>query len=87
MRLLDALNAAKAEDDLPRRDALLDELRALARDHADDAAVREWLAKGLVLALNHAEAEGDLPRRDALMEELTELATAYPDLLDFLRQV
>jgi len=29
------------EDDLARRDALLGELRALARTHPNDAAVRE----------------------------------------------
>jgi len=32
---------AKVEDDLARRDALLGELRALARTHPNDAAVRE----------------------------------------------
>jgi len=35
---------AKVEDDLARRDALLDELRALARAHTDDFAVRQPLA-------------------------------------------
>ena len=42
--LFNALIDAKAEEDLPRRDALLEALRALARAHADDAAVREPLA-------------------------------------------
>jgi hypothetical protein len=38
--LFNTLNDAKAEDDLARRDALLDELRALARAFPDDAAAR-----------------------------------------------
>lgn len=42
--LFNTLNHAEAEDDLPRRDALLDELRALADAH-DEPAVRESLAK------------------------------------------
>ena len=42
--LFNTLVYAKAEDDLARRDALLDELRALARAHPDDAAVRQPLA-------------------------------------------
>ena len=42
--LFDKLVDAKAEDDLARRDALLDELRALTRARPDDAAVRQPLA-------------------------------------------
>lgn len=42
--LSNTLVDAKAEDDLARRDALLDELRALARAHTDDFAVRQPLA-------------------------------------------
>ena len=38
--LFNTLYCAKAEDDLARRDNLLDELRALARSYSDDAAVR-----------------------------------------------
>jgi hypothetical protein len=36
-------NDAKAENDLARRDALLEELRALARAFPEDAAAREML--------------------------------------------
>ncbi len=39
---------AKAENDLGRRDALMEELRQLHRAYPEDAAVRERLAKGLV---------------------------------------
>jgi hypothetical protein len=42
--LLNSLNDAKAEDDFARRDALLDELRALVQALPDDAAVRQPLA-------------------------------------------
>ena len=74
-----ALEVAKEEDDLPRRDAVLAELRTLATAYPDDAPVREQLAKALFNTLNHAKEEDDLPRRDALLAELRTLATAYPD--------
>src|SRR5215831_15679942 len=45
--LCNTLNAAKDENDLARRDGLLDELRALARTYPDDATVRDALARGL----------------------------------------
>ena len=76
---MNTLNHATAEDDLTRRDALLDELRALATAHPEEAAVRQQLAGGLLNALNDAKAEDDLARRDALLEELNSLAEAYPD--------
>jgi hypothetical protein len=79
MGLFNTLVGAKAEEDLPRRDALLEELRALATAYPEDAAVREPLAKGLFNTLNDAKAEEDLPRRDALLEELRALASAYPE--------
>jgi hypothetical protein len=41
--LLNTLIHAKDENELARRDTLLDELRALARSYPDDAAVRELL--------------------------------------------
>ncbi len=77
--LSDALNQAKAEDDLARRDALLEELRALAGAHPEDAAVRAQLARGLFATVNYAKNEDDLARRDALLEELRALAGAHPE--------
>jgi hypothetical protein len=77
--LFHSLNDAKAEGDLARRDALLDELRALARDYPDDTVVRELLAGGLANTLNDAKAEDDLARRDALLDELRALAQTHPD--------
>jgi hypothetical protein len=71
--------AAKTEGDLARRDALLHELRALARNYPDDAAVREQLANGLWRTLDDAKAEGALTRRNALLDELCTLARSYPD--------
>jgi hypothetical protein len=76
--LLSTLVGAKAEDDLTRRDALLDELRALAHTYPDDAPVRELLAKGLLSTLVGAKAEDDLTRRDVLLDELRTLAHTYP---------
>ncbi len=60
--------------ELPFLAALLGDLAALARDHAEDAAVREPLARGLFNTLNAAKAEDDLARRDTLLEELRALA-------------
>jgi hypothetical protein len=77
--LFNMLIYAKAEGDLARRDALLDELHALARTFPDDAAVRHWLARGLFSRLIYAKAEGDLARRDALLDELHALARTFPD--------
>jgi hypothetical protein len=77
--LFNTLDAAEAEGDLPRRDALLDELRTLAERYPDDAGVREPLAKGLVNMLNQAKAEDDLPRRDALLDELRGLVSDFPE--------
>lgn len=57
MGLFNTLSYAKDEGDLPRRDALLDELRTLAGAHADDAPVREALARGL------AKTMLDTPRK------------------------
>jgi hypothetical protein len=70
---------ATAQGDLAGRDALLDELRALARAYPDEAAVRGRLAWGLFITRNHANREGDLALRDALLDELRALARAYSD--------
>ena len=76
--LFNTLSDAKAEEDLPRRDALLEELRALAARYPDDAAARERLAKGLFNTLNHVNAEEDMPRRDKLLGELKQLIVRFP---------
>jgi hypothetical protein len=72
-------NDAKAEDDLARRDALLEELRGLAGAHPEDAAVREQLAKGLARTMLDAVDEGQPERRAKLGEALRALANANPD--------
>ena len=78
MGLVNTLYHAKAEDDLPRRDALLDELRALATTWPDDAAVREQLVRGLAKTMLDAAEEGDAERAARLRDELQELAEAHP---------
>jgi hypothetical protein len=45
--LFDTLIDAKTEDDLARRDAVLAELRALAKAFPDDALIREMPATTL----------------------------------------
>ena len=55
--LYNTLIDAKYEQDLARRDGLLEELRALAHAHPEDAAVREQLAKGLAKTMLDAEGE------------------------------
>lgn len=78
MGVFNTLNQAKDEGDLAQRDALLEELRALAAAH-DEATVQKLLAMGLSNTLNHAQDEGDLVRRDTLLEELRALATAHDE--------
>jgi hypothetical protein len=78
MGLLNTLNHAKEEQDLKRRDALLDELRTLAGEYRDDAPVRLQLAKSLLNTFVDAKEEQDLKRRDALLEELRTLAHEDP---------
>jgi len=77
--LFSALFSAKSENNLPRRDALLNELRALSQTFSDDGFVRQGLARGLLNTLYHAKAEGDPDRRDALLNELRAMACGYPD--------
>lgn len=72
--LVNTLNDANAENDLSRRDGLLQELRALAAAHPADAAVREGLSKGLAVRLLAAREDGEpAPVQEALVTELTPL--------------
>ena len=77
--LRNALIDAKTEGHLARRDALLGELRALARCHPDDAVVRERLAKGLHNMQVNTKVEDDLARPDALLDELRALTRTRPN--------
>ena len=79
MGLFNTLNHAKEEQNLLRRDALLSDLRTLANNHPEDAAVREQLAKGLFNTLNHAKQEKNLLRRDTLLSDLRTLAHDHPE--------
>jgi len=47
--------------------------------HPDDAAVHEWLARGLFNALNDSRREEELERRNALLKELGQLAADHPE--------
>ena len=87
LALFNMLNFFSLKGDLTRRDALLDELRTLAKQWPDDAAVREALAKGLYNTLNDSKAENDLTRRDALLDELRALAKQWPDDAAVRRQL
>ncbi len=77
MGLVNTLNDARTQKDPDRRDALLDELRALANTHPLEPFLQH-LAMGLVSTLKHAEAEKDFKRRDALLDELRALANTHP---------
>jgi hypothetical protein len=79
MMLFNTLIDAKKENDLPRRDRILEELHTLQQTFPDDPAVRKQLAMGLFNTLVHAKEEDDLPRRDRLLEELRTLQQAFPD--------
>lgn len=77
MGVLNSLHDAKGKGDLPRRDAMLQQLRQLSVSHRADGVVREWWANSLLNAINHAKEEKDLPRRDAFFEELQKLSAAH----------
>ena len=77
--LRNALTDAKTKGHLARRDALLGELRTLARCHPDDTVVRERLAKGLHNMQVNTKVEDDLARPDALLDELRALARTRPN--------
>ena len=62
-----------------RRDALRDELRALAKVHPTDPAVRNSLAKGLGKTIRDSADEGQPQREQELNTELNSLAEAHPD--------
>ena len=79
MGLVNTIIDAKQGEALEGRDALLEELRQLARTYSDDAAVRERLAAGLFNTMVDAKQEEALERRDALLEELRQLARTYSD--------
>jgi hypothetical protein len=71
--LLSALNDAKEEKDLQRRDALLAELRQLQQAWPQDGAVRESMARVLLRSLIDTKEENDLRCRDELLVELRQL--------------
>ncbi len=79
MALFNTLNKAREADDREQREALLDELRALAGNHPDEPALRESLAMALFNTLYHAKEDSDLARCDTLLEELRALARNHPD--------
>jgi hypothetical protein len=70
--------AAKAEDDLERRDGLLQALRDLATAWPRDASVRLSLVTALFNTSNDATVENDLEQRGGLLQELWGLVMAWP---------
>jgi hypothetical protein len=80
--LFNTLIEAREEGDLVRRDALLDELRALASSYPNDGAVRDRLAWGLFNTLAHAKARehpDDATVREPLAQALFNDAKAEGD--------
>jgi hypothetical protein len=72
----DSANARSSQESASRngrRDALLDELRALARTYPDDAALRDRLARSLFNSLYQNA------HPDSLLDELRALVRDYPD--------
>ncbi len=79
MGLFNTLIAAKAEDELPRRDALLEELRQLATNDEAEPAVREQLAKGLgSTVISHSEL-GQIDLAEIVRKEFFSLAENFPE--------
>jgi hypothetical protein len=79
MGLFIALNRANRGNNLKRRDALLEDLRTLASNHPENAAVRENLAKSLFNALFSAAENGDVTSTAALLRDLHTLSDNYPE--------
>jgi hypothetical protein len=69
---------ATLEDDLERRDPLLNELRALANQFPADTTVREAFARGLYNTLNDAKQDNNPVLRDQLLDELRALTNQHP---------
>jgi flagellin-specific chaperone FliS len=78
MGLIRQLGFAKRQNDLERRDAVLEEMRRLQQAWPQDPAVRERLVRGLFDTIIAAKAENDLEHRDALLEEMRRLQQAWP---------
>lgn len=76
--VVNGINLAKDQNDLPLRDALLNELRRLCPMFLGDTAVREHFATALFNVLHDAKDENNLPRRDSLLDELRQLHTQFP---------
>jgi hypothetical protein len=77
MGLVNTLNRAKAEDDLSRRDVLLDRLRWLQQAFPKDAVVREQLAMGLFNTHIDVMEKGDSSRENPLYDELRALHGSF----------
>lgn len=75
MGLLNTLNAAKSEDDLSRRDALLEELRGQASAHPGDGAVREQLARALAVYATDSYYNERIAETRTAVTELENLST------------
>jgi hypothetical protein len=72
------IHAARGRD-RARRHRLLEELRALAIAHPEDAYVREELAYGLANTLVQTAKEQDLRRQGPLLAALRSLAKMHPE--------
>ena len=77
--LLNALNAAKKQNALSARDAVLEQMRQLFHAYPDVALVRGQFASSLFNVLVDAIEESAPTRRDELLDELRQLRSAYPD--------
>lgn len=77
--LLNALNAAKKQNALSARDAVLKQMRQIFHAYPDLALVREQFANGIHNALIDAIEENTSVHRDELLDELRQLCSAYPE--------
>jgi hypothetical protein len=76
--LYGTLNDTKEEDHPGLRDALLNELRDLAKVYGEDPAVCRPLAAALFRMLMDAIANQDTFRRDAYLDEMSMLVQVHP---------
>src|SRR4029077_7165778 len=73
------LNNARRDNNPSRRDALLEEMRALYERWSHSTAVREELAKGVFNTLIWAHQANGLSRREVLFEERRQMYQRWPE--------
>lgn len=84
--LVNSIIFTKKENDLKRRNELLDELCSLGQLRSHDLELQEFLATALFNSVHFAYEEQNLDVCDALITELKIMAQTFPNTRRFLTQ-